>query len=408
LQHRKKYHGLDSSLPTVGTKIGTHTAEVLRQVEGAKVPRGGWVGGDAWFGSVMTAVEVFVRLGVYSTFILKNNNALFPNRALLAVLVARFGDRPAGHWVVFRATIGGAKLFAMVYAWSQKGVSYFVSTCGRTDPHPIKYQSNFENDVGAVSYKEIDRPWIAHFLYDYLPLIDEHNKQRQSLLHLERIWQTRDCWFRMVTTLLGMSIVDMHRCFRNHNYRKKVAELGDAIAENGGDVPDRDDEDDMKIKEFADCIAGWLVKIEERVRASPRKRTPDHSDDLERIQLEGKIAREPTLVQKARGRTVGDSYVHKCLVCRMFQTKNDLPTYVDTSWRCKDCHMPLCKVDRMSSDTRRKYSCVGYHLCNPGDVDAEAALMCRRAVTGRAFQCPKSIYIEFIHPRRSSRRRGSS
>jgi hypothetical protein len=38
--------------------IMAHTAEVLRLVTNAKIPDGGWVGGDSWFGSVMTAVEV--------------------------------------------------------------------------------------------------------------------------------------------------------------------------------------------------------------------------------------------------------------------------------------------------------------------------------------------------------------
>jgi hypothetical protein len=63
-QMRKKFYDEDSSLP--GTPpVPQHTAEVLRQVEGAKVIEGGWVGGDAWFGSVITAVEVYKRLGVY-------------------------------------------------------------------------------------------------------------------------------------------------------------------------------------------------------------------------------------------------------------------------------------------------------------------------------------------------------
>ena len=32
---------------------------MLSQVEGSDIPEGGWVGGDAWFGSRTTAIEVY-------------------------------------------------------------------------------------------------------------------------------------------------------------------------------------------------------------------------------------------------------------------------------------------------------------------------------------------------------------
>ncbi len=56
-QAQKAYHGDLSSLPDKST-ITVHTAEVLRLVKNAGIPNRGWVGGDSWFGSVTTAVEV--------------------------------------------------------------------------------------------------------------------------------------------------------------------------------------------------------------------------------------------------------------------------------------------------------------------------------------------------------------
>ena len=113
-------------------------------MEGANVAKGGWVGGDAWFGSVMSAVEVFNRFGVYrylfkcccfcynedyklyvlnffshSTFIIKNNQTFFPMRVLHDILKSRHGDHPAGHWVVMLATISQVRVLAIEYAWSQ-------------------------------------------------------------------------------------------------------------------------------------------------------------------------------------------------------------------------------------------------------------------------------------------------
>ena len=52
-QRKKKYSLLleISHLPKK-EEISYHCAEVLRQCEESKVIEGGWVGGDAWFGSV--------------------------------------------------------------------------------------------------------------------------------------------------------------------------------------------------------------------------------------------------------------------------------------------------------------------------------------------------------------------
>ena len=136
-----------SSLP-LNPDIQAHVSEVLRQVEGAGVQHGGWCGGDAWFGSVMSSVELYTRRKVHSTFVIKSNTHLFPMDALHAILSARHGEHPAGHWVVMTTSISGVKLIAIGYAWSQRGVSYFISTCGRTVPHAKFYEAKYEDVWG--------------------------------------------------------------------------------------------------------------------------------------------------------------------------------------------------------------------------------------------------------------------
>jgi hypothetical protein len=71
--------------------------------------------------------------------------------------------------------------------------------------------------------REINRPKFAHFYYDNLPLINEANKQRQSVLNLENCWSPKDCWFKLLITLTAMSIVDMHQW-----HRHKTLALADA------------------------------------------------------------------------------------------------------------------------------------------------------------------------------------
>jgi len=130
---------------------------------------------------------------------------------LHAMLGARHGDKPAGHWVVATAVISSIKVIAITYACSQKGVSHFISLCGKTKPSDHKCESKFEDEWGNIIFKTILRPEIVHFLCEHCPLMDEHNKTQQSTLALQVRWVTPNPWFRLVTTILGMSVVGMHR-----------------------------------------------------------------------------------------------------------------------------------------------------------------------------------------------------
>ena len=162
VEAKKEFYGSISRFPTK-QEIGATTATVMHQIKGASVPEGRWVGGDGWFGSAMTRVEVMKAFGVHSTWIIKNNQSLYPYKALRAVLKARFGDCPAGHWVVMKTVISEVPMFALAYAWSQSGVSYFLSTCGTTNPSPPKYETSFEDDFGVAQYRQVERPYISHF-----------------------------------------------------------------------------------------------------------------------------------------------------------------------------------------------------------------------------------------------------
>jgi hypothetical protein len=78
-QSRKQFYNEASHLPGQ-PPITAHAAEVLCQVQGAKIPHG-WVGGDSWFGNVLSAVEVRVHFIVYSTWVIKQNTNFFPMQA---------------------------------------------------------------------------------------------------------------------------------------------------------------------------------------------------------------------------------------------------------------------------------------------------------------------------------------
>ena len=77
--------------------------------------------------------------------------------------------------------------------------------------HDDKCTSNFENDFGIIATKEIICLKIAHVLHECLPLIDEHNMQRQSLWNAERKWHAKDFWFALLKTMTRVCVIDMHR-----------------------------------------------------------------------------------------------------------------------------------------------------------------------------------------------------
>jgi hypothetical protein len=150
VQSRKIYFNDKSSLPG-DVFISAHAAEVLRQVEGAKVPAVSWVGGDSWFDSVLSAVEVYLHFGVHSTWVIKQNYEYFP----MEVLKARYGKKPAGHWVVFLTKIAEVPLIAIAYAWSHTSASFFASTCSLTHLASISYENHCEDEFGVIKTKMI-------------------------------------------------------------------------------------------------------------------------------------------------------------------------------------------------------------------------------------------------------------
>ena len=390
-QRKKKYYYSDveamlretTSLPKK-EEMSAHTAEVLRQVEGAGLPVGGWVGGDAWFGSVMTAVELRKRLGVHSTFIVKNNKNYFPMEVLHSVLKARHGSHPAGHWVVMRAVVSHVPVIAIAYAWSQKGVSYFISTCGKTTPSPHKYEAKFEDDWGNTSFREIPRPDILHVLYEYVPLIDEHNKSRQSILAMEKRWQTRNPWFRLITTMVGMSVVvDMYQLYRHQKIKID------------GWTPQ--EVDALRIIRFTDLICGNLRPWKYQHRKSVQQ---GEKPVLERIcDKDGNTTAEPTSWQRDnRNNSVGNPITHHCFICRRYLTDKGTTVYDrKTSHWCRDCHMPLCEKSRVGLDGGRDISCVDEHCCSEEEVFA-----CSGRMFNKNTAVPKDKQVS-LYPRRSSR-----
>jgi hypothetical protein len=335
---------------------------VIRQSKNASVPEGGWVGGDAWFGSIASCVALSKLLSVESTFILKQNDGLFPKRPLMAVMKARHGQRPAGHWVVMTTEISGVKLLAIAFAWSQKSIAFFISTVGTTVPAAESYATNFEDEYGNPCSKLIPRPDIVDFIYRFLPLIDSHNKSRQHLLRLEKKWPTRSCWFRLFTTLIGFSVVDLYRLYRFHDEKKW---------------------ENYTILQFSDILSKGLVP---RLRRRIPNGLQVEADGADRVKRIASLSGERTKhVSKKRRKgthyrqVVGSAMQKTCWVCRIYRGPGDMPKY--TSFCCTICETPLCHPCQKYPNRDGAHTCDNEH-----HNSSNPAVRCNGLPKGRITQ----------------------
>ena len=107
--------------------------------------------------------------------------------------------------------ITGVDMRATVHAWSQIGCSYFVTASGKTVPSECLHEVKHEVEWGNTNFKSIPSPDIIHFCCEHAPFIGEHKKAQQSMLACKRRWSTWNAWFRLIASVTGMCVVDMHR-----------------------------------------------------------------------------------------------------------------------------------------------------------------------------------------------------
>ena len=73
----------------------------------------------------------------------------------------------------------------------------------------MDYLKSVDDVFGNISSTPLPWPSIANFLYEFLPMIDEYNKARQSALVPEEKWATKCCGYWLMTTFIGMAVVDV-------------------------------------------------------------------------------------------------------------------------------------------------------------------------------------------------------
>ena len=126
---------------------------------------------------------------------------------------------PSGAYLVMECTapVTGVKLVAVGYKYNTRKVLLFVMTkdAGHTQPG-APYIARFTDVFGNIKQRRVERPDCISKYFRHANAIDRHNHIRQGLLRLEELWLTKNRWFRIVTTVFGMTVVDCYLALRFH------------------------------------------------------------------------------------------------------------------------------------------------------------------------------------------------
>jgi hypothetical protein len=93
------------------------------------------------------------------------------------------------------------------------------------------YRAKFLDDHGNIRSREVDRPAVISDYFTSSNAVDKHNHARQAELKLEKHWITHNCWFRLITTILGITVTDCWKAYKHEmNSAMSVCEFSEQLA----------------------------------------------------------------------------------------------------------------------------------------------------------------------------------
>ena len=181
--------------------------------------------GDSWFTSLPTVLGAS-ELGVKYVGILKVYSSRTPKEYIEEVMK----DWPAGSHLVLESEIDETKVYCAGYKYCKKKVLTFLFNEGATHSKAGRpYEAKWKREDGSSAVKYVFRPAFASDFFESSNVIDSNNHCRQSILRLEKIWVTRDGYYRIHTTIFGIDVVDTHKTYRHHlskfHYHKNLGLL---------------------------------------------------------------------------------------------------------------------------------------------------------------------------------------
>jgi hypothetical protein len=124
-------------------------------------------------------------------------------------------------------------ILAIGYKYNSRKVLCFVASenAGNTlagEPYRARFKDNNSNLVS----RPVDRPHLISTYFLRSNAVDKHNHVRQFELRLEKHWLTMNCWFRIFSTILGITVADSWKayCYGMKNKTTTICEFADMLA----------------------------------------------------------------------------------------------------------------------------------------------------------------------------------
>jgi hypothetical protein len=313
--------------------------------------------GDAWFGSVNTANEVGLR-GHEGVFQVKQYHTLFPKDFIEEALK----EAPGGVHIVLKGTTKDeVNLVAVGYRYSRKTILHFVLTensggTGEGDPYEMKYTDSY----GNICTRYVDRPEVVSNFFASSNVIDTHNQLRQDLLQLEKKWMTKNPFFRLATTLIGINVTDAFLLATHH---KVINASNDTTGKQK-----------IPIRRFAGMLSLQLIRQAKRLGASPMQHFIPEDDALPVVSVTAPPSRSGVSdLSSPDFASLSDKEIVRALQDANGKThylvKYDITRDPSGRSRCKKRKCKLCYENGKRKDV--SYYCIscgeGFSFCTKGD-----------------------------------------
>ena len=226
-----------------------------------------FVAADSGFGSVALAVAGAKHLICFVCSV-KQAHKKFPKDDIYRIMK----DAAGGKWVTCEAEVDGVWIVCAGYKYGSKKVLYFCWPKGAAQCVPGEpYIACYVDHAGNRAERPVQRLSVLSRYFHFSNTVDVHNQMRQDILDIEYTWVTQNCWFRLYSTLFGMTVTDAHIVYK--------ARLSD-------EHPDKK----MSLMQFADQLAVAMLQNKEvdnapvitrsRALEPPRDDTPSTEHTL--------------------------------------------------------------------------------------------------------------------------------
>ena len=208
------------------------------------------------------------------------------------------------------------------------------------------YVAKFPDKLGNLCSRDIPRPKILNRFFRHFNAVDLTNQMRQHHLGLELAWRTTNPMFRVMTTLVGMTVADCHAGVRFDK-----------------DHPEYKVRCKWTIHTFAKELAKQLLWPDKYDRECKDSRKKEKSHAKQSTQGTKSLdLRRHRLVRMPRDQVRdGKKFRNNPRACSVCRTPRCTMIF------CENCQVPLCNPIR--NDGQDVTDCYATHVAHDGWMD---------------------------------------